>query len=250
MVSCSTKVDCKWRSTLGKITTTYNNHVCKQWFQNCHFRLPYELRQMIYERLPLQERFKISGKSQTKSCSMIQCRLEDHLGLKDFADPDLIKEGTGKELAESIIKRTKFYVQSSAQPEELLFSFFQTDAFGLGIDLFAHVRYLRFAFDTNKCGGEGYEVDTKCLDLLKKLPRTDVVSFRIFRSGSQVRVLEILEALSSWLYDARDAGYQFGCGFKINRIDVNLWKFMGTSMADFAEFKATWPAVSFNLTFR
>jgi len=202
---------------------------------------------MIYDQLPFPKTIKLSGKSFVGCSPPVQQTLETHLRkeaggtiLEEVAQMD---KQIAKEMVEALIRRTHIRIEGLAHPERLLPHLLQADPFNLGIDLTEHIRHLRFAFDTNAIEEDVYHVDPECLDMLKTI-RCDAVSIRIYRTGRehpQRRVLMVLDALSGWLYEARDRGYKVDCALKLVKSWVDTWRFIGTSLADFKDFKATWP---------
>jgi hypothetical protein len=236
-------------SELHRVVKVYSKQVCAQWCQNFHFRLPYELRRMIYDRLPLQTMIMMSGKRFSTSTPPIRQRMEKHYRTAShcvLAKPYIGDVGPhiAREMVGSFVARSQFYIEGLAHPEFLLPRLFDADPFGLGVDLFAHIRRFRLAFDTNVIKDEAYEVHTDCLDLLKNFKYKDTVSIRIYRPNEekpQRVLLRVLEALSGWLYATLDEGLKIDCGLKVGRTLLDLWRIFGTSMADFEEFKATWP---------
>jgi hypothetical protein len=149
-----------------------------------------------------------------------------------------------------MLKNIWFTIERSAHHEQLLHSF-SMGTFGFEISLLAHVRHLHIAFDTNHCESETYQVDESCLSILKGLEYKHAVSMRIYRPRSETplqrRVLDTLEAISGWLSDARIMGLEVGCAMKMGSMDADFCRLIGNSIADFDEFKASWPGdVSFN----
>ncbi|KAF2680099.1 hypothetical protein K458DRAFT_490251 [Lentithecium fluviatile CBS 122367] len=233
-----------WRDT----TKVYNRYIYLQWCNNLHARLPYELRQMIYDHIAVPQRVIISGKHLSQSPGdAIRQMLEQHYrehGPDCLSEPDLIGEQTAKEIVESFVKQTTFFIEGDEHPERLLEPLFHCDLFDLGIDLFAQARIVRIAFDTNKIRKGPYRLNVKRMNILKKLKYKDRVSVRIYRpcnEGMQQRVLTVVEALSGWLYDMNDAGQKVPFATKVKPRTINFWDHIGTSRADFEKFKEIWP---------
>jgi hypothetical protein len=57
----------------------YNDHICKEWGARFHYRLPYELRLMVYDNLPLFRSVRFAGKRFQKSLLAVQDELEKKL---------------------------------------------------------------------------------------------------------------------------------------------------------------------------
>ena len=157
-------------------------------------------------------------------------------------------EHTGRhiaaEIVEASLKNISFSIKGIEHPEALIPALFDADLFGLGINMYEHIRDFHLSFDCNVVTDEKWAVDTHDLDLLKELKHRDAARIRIYRPGSydsQPMVFKVMKSLLEWLYKARDGGHKFECELEFGEQVVDLWRFVGTSKEDFEAFKAMWP---------